>query len=217
MAFVFEPSAAKDWSKGVLEYLNGGSVSIKGCTDKFYEQIEKLIQPNVWTGAAAIKNLENFMTAHTALIKFTNSFGQTFSESMHSIAQAVNDLEISNLGTDTTVSATFSNEGYSAFVEQQASISERDVVRYDYGVISEIGANLANIKTNLESVADALKSKMNQIGDGSGIWEGKASEEMKTELNKVVDDNMKEILPALEICIKNISTAAEAAQYADGN
>ena len=73
--FAYNPEAAKSWSSSIIEFLNGGSDSVGACSKKFSEQIEKLVQPNVWTGAAAAKNYQNFLETHQSLIKFINDFG----------------------------------------------------------------------------------------------------------------------------------------------
>ena len=78
--FAYNPDAAKSWANSVVNYLNGGSESVSACSRRFSEQIEKLVQPNVWTGAAAAKNYQNFMDTHQAMIKFINSFPASLSK-----------------------------------------------------------------------------------------------------------------------------------------
>ena len=215
MSLVYEPTAAKNWANAVVECLNGGSTSVKGCSVKFNEQIEKLVQPNVWTGAAAAQNFQNFMDTHNALIHFANEFGSSFSQAMMDVAKSIADLEVANLGADTTVSSNFGQLNYSQITEMSAANINKEVVTYDYGVISEIGSALASIKGNLEDVKTKLDSELSKLNSGSGIWDGNAAEGAKETLTNVLNTNMSQIFEALNTCISNISAAAEAAQMAD--
>ncbi len=215
MSLVYEPTAAKNWANAVVECLNGGPASVKGCSMKFNEQIEKLVQPNVWTGAAAAQNFQNFMDTHNALIHFANEFGSSFSQAMMDVAKSIADLEVANLGADTTVSSNFGQLNYSQITEMSAANINKEVVTYDYGVISEIGSALASIKGNLEDVKTKLDSELSKLNSGSGIWDGNAAEGAKETLTNVLNTNMSQIFEALNTCISNISAAAEAAQMAD--
>ncbi len=215
MALVYEPVAAKNWANKVVECLNGGPESVKGCSLKFNEQIEKLVQPNVWTGAAAAQNFQNFMDTHNALIRFSNEFGQSFSQAMTDVAKSIADLEIANLGADTTVTSNFGQLNFSQITEMSEANINKEVVTYDYGVISEIGTALSSIKGNLEGVKNTLDSELAKLNSGSGIWDGNAAETAKETLTNVLNTNMSQIFEALNTCISNISAAAEAAQMAD--
>lgn len=213
--FAYDPSAAKAWANGIVEYLNGGSESVNACSKKFNEQVEKLVQPNVWTGAAASKNYQNFMEVHNALISFTNSFGEAFEESMNSINTAVANLEIANLGADTNVSSTFGSLTYDQLTALSEQNIDKEVVRYNYDVIISIGEALTSIESTLESVYEGLKNKINILNNGSSVWDGEGAESSKTNLLNVLDTNMTKIKEGLSVCIKNISEAGKAAQSAD--
>ena len=215
VALVYDPTEVKNWSNAVVDYLDGGGVSIKGCTNKFNEQMEKLVQPNIWTGAAAAKNFQNFMETHNALIKFTNEFGGAFSSAMTEVAKNVNDLEVGNLGENTNVSATFGSLSYSQLNEMAVKNINQDAVRYDYTAIVGIGSELARIKTSLTEVRSSLVNKINELDSGREIWDGGAAAAAREELTSVITKNMEEIEKTLDICIKNIATAGEKAQHAD--
>lgn len=213
--FAYNPESAKVWADSVVTYLNGDSNSIYACSKKFDEQIERLVQPNVWTGAAASQNYQNFMAMHQALINFTNSFGEAFQEAMNSINKNIASLEISNLGADTNVSTTFGILTYN----QLSQLSEENVnkveVRYDYATITSIGSELSKIEATLEEVSGNLKRKIEELNSGVSIWDGDAAENVKENLLNVVDTNMSTVSESLQLCIGNISAAAEAAQLAD--
>lgn len=213
--FAYDPEAAKAWANKVVEYLNGGSESVSACSKKFSEQIEKLVQPNVWTGAAASKNYQNFLETHQALINFVNNFGNAFQEAMNSVNASVANLEVANLGADTNVSSTFGTLSYDQLTQLSQENINKDVVRYDYATISGIGNALNSIYSSLESINSSLSSKINELNNGSSIWDGNAAESAKENLSSTLKTNMDKVMEALNVCIKNISTAAEAAQTAD--
>ncbi len=213
--FAYNPESAKAWATSVINYLNGGAESINGCSKKFSEQIEKLVQPNVWTGAAAAKNYQNFLETHQALVNFVNSFGEAFEQAMNSINASVANLEVANLGTNTNVASTFGTLSYDQLTTLSQQNINQDVVRYDYATISGIGSALNSILQSLEQINGSLNAKINELNNGSSIWDGNAAESAKQSLSSTLKTNMDKVVEALNVCIKNISDAAEAAQTAD--
>ncbi len=213
--FAYNPEAVKTWSNSVINFLNGGSDSIQACSKKFSEQVEKLVQPNVWTGAAAAKNYQNFLDTHKALINFVNNFGNAYEEAMNEVNKNVANLEIANLGTDTNVSSTFGTLTYDQLAQLSEENIKKDVVRYDYATISSIGTALKQILTTLENVNSNLSKKIDELNNGSGMWDGGAASEARENLSSTLKVNMDKVIDALNICISNISAAAEAAQMAD--
>lgn len=214
--FAYDPSAAKTWANAIINYINGGAVSISSVSKRFDEQIEALIQPNVWTGDAASKNYQNFLDTHQALVNFSNSFGQAFEESMNSVNTSVSNLEISNLGTDSNVSS-FGGLSFEQLKALTPATIATDVVRYDYAKISGIGEKLNTIQSDLDSIYKLLESKINELDSGSSIWDGDAAGSAKTTLLTTLKNNMDAVMENLTICISNIRTAAEAAEAADSS
>ena len=213
--FAYDPNATKAWANRVVNYLNGGTESISNISRKFNEQIENLVQPNVWTGAAASKNYQNFLETHQALVNFSNSFGQAFEESMNAINKSVSNLEISNLGSDSNVSTSFGTLTFDQLSALSQENINKNVVRYDYAKIINIGSNLNSIYNSLEQVYSGLESKINELNNGSSIWDGDAAENAKRTLLNTLKTNMDKVLESLRVCINNIKNAAEAAQVAD--
>ena len=213
--FAYDPSAAKNWAEKVVEYLNGGGDSVSTCSKKFSQQIETLVQPNVWTGSAASKNYQNFMETHTSMINFINSFGSAFQDAMNSVNQSVSGLEVANLGADTNVSSSFGTLTY----DQLSALSEtninKEVVRYDYATIVSVGEQLKSIYQTLQRVNEGLKSKINELDSGASIWDGDAAGRAKESLTSTLNTNMPKIFDNLNICISNIKEAGEAAKMAD--
>lgn len=212
--FAYDPSLAKSWASNVLEYLNGGSESIAACSAKFNEQVEKLVQPNVWTGTAAKQNYQNFLTTHEALVNFVNNFGTAFENAMNQINKSVGSLEAANLGS-TSSTANFGSLNYTQIAALSEANITSDVVRYNYTVIADVGANLRQIETTLEGVNGKLIQKISELNNGSSIWDGNAAQAAREELTRILNTNMQKVKEALNICITNIANAAQAAQGAD--
>lgn len=212
--FAYNPDTIKTWGNSVLNYLNGGSESVEICSKKFSEQIEKLVQPNVWTGAAAYANYQQFMTAHKTLNNFANLFGSAFESAMNTVNANVARLEQANLGGNTNV-GSFSNLDFNTLTSLSEQNIKSDVVTYDTATILSIGSELKSIVGMLENVNNGLKAKLEEINNQSGMWDGNAAESAKTELLNVLSSNMTKIFEILNVCVSNISTAAEQAQTAD--
>ena len=212
--FAYNPESAKTWANNVVEFLNGGSESVNACSRRFSEQIEKLVQPNVWTGTAASANYHNFMDTHQALISFVNAFGNAFEDSMNTLTHNVAQLEEINLG-DTSVDATFGKLTY----DQVSSLAEqnidKEVVRYNYDVIESIGEALNDVHDMLNNVFEQLSNLIGKLNSGEEIWDGDAAESAKETLTKTLRNNYTNVSDTLAICIGNIKTAAANAKLAD--
>lgn len=213
--FAYNPVTVSSWSKEVLNKLNGETESVNECSKKFNEQIEKLVQPNVWTGAAASQNYQNFMETHQALITFVNKFGMAFEEAMNSVNKSVNELEVANLGRDTNVLETFGTLNYNQISALSEENINKDVVRYDYAAIIDIGNVLNQIKGTLEKVSESLKVKINELDNGTSMWDGEAAEKSKERLQQTLSTNMQKVFESLNVCISNITAAAKDAEVAD--
>ena len=207
----YDPERFRVWANDVVKYLNGDGDSIGYCSRKFSEQMETLVQPDVWTGDAASKNYHNFLETHQALVTFVNSFGEAFEQGMNEINKIVNNLEVANLGVNTNVASTFGTLSY----DQMSTLSEEnvktDTVKYNYTAISSIGKALDQIYGNLESINTNLTTKLNELNDGSGMFDCNTAQGVKESLTNTLNTNMQKILECLNICIENISAAAEAA------
>lgn len=213
--FQYDPSLAKNWSQAVVNYLDGDGESVRVCSQKFSQQMEVLVQPNVWTGSAAYQNYQNFMETHNAMIKFINQFGMAFEEAMQSVTTSIQELEVSNLGKNTNVSSTFGTLNYQQISELAEANINQEHVTYDYAQIMTIGENLKAIRSSLDSIVSSLKSKINELASGAGIWEGDAATSARENLLATIEKNMPEIISALEKCDQNIALAGQNAQAAD--
>ena len=213
--FAYDPEKVRAWSNSVVEFLNGGYESIRECSNKFNEQVEALVQPNVWTGAAAAQNYQNFLDTHNAMVNFINNFGSSFEQAMNKVNANVAELEVSNLGADTNVSNSFGSLTYDQLQSMSEENINKNVVRYDYAVISKIGQELNKILSTLKDTSTKLESKIDELNNGSSMWDGNAAETAKETLTNVLKTNMNVVFETLNICISNISAAAEAAQNAD--
>lgn len=213
--FSYNPDQVRVWANNVVNYLNGGSESVQACSRKFSEQVERLVQPNVWTGAAAAKNYQNFLETHQALINFVNNFGRAFEETMNEVNKNVQNLEVTNLGADSNVGNTFGTLSYSQLQALSAENINKEVVRYDYATISTIGSELSKVVTMLNDVYSKLNTEINKLNNGSSIWDGTSAENAKETLLNTLKTNMDKVMEALNVCVNNISEAASLAQMAD--
>ncbi len=209
--FRYDPNAIKTWADKIARYMDG---DIQECSNNFKSQTDILSQPGVWTGDAAVKNYQNFVETHQALIRFVNSFGESFQNAMNAVNQNIANLEVSNLGTETNVAAGL-NLTYSNISEVAPETIKSDMVTYDYAQIQSIGESLANIKTNLTETYNRLKDSVNEINNGEGLWDGDAAGRAHEELYTTLTTNMDKVLESLEICINNIKAAGQNAQEAD--
>ncbi len=215
MAFVYNPESVKSWSNSLVKSINGEEDSVSSCTRKFSELMSELVKPAVWTGSAAYQNYQNFLETHNALVAFSNEFGEAFATTMNEVAKNVAGLEVANLGTDTNVATTFGELSFNQLSQMAAENINKELVTYDYEVISSIGNSLKQIKEVLDGVKVNLLSTINRLNSGEGIWDGDAAESAKTTLSNTANTNMTKIYSNLDICISNISEAAIAAQNAD--
>ncbi len=211
--FAYNPDSLNAWSKTVVNYLNGGSESIGECSKKFNEQIETLVQPNVWTGPAAYQNFQNFLETHKSLITFIDALGNAFEEFMLDLSKNVASLESANLGNSSALKSlqvdyTKLNDAFTTTVDQSQVV-------YDYTRIQEIGKSLNSILTSLEGINNDLHNAFERLDDKSGMWDGNAAANAKQSLNEILTKNMSIVTELLTVCIKNISGAAEAASNAD--
>ncbi len=215
MAFVYNPDSVKNWSNSLIKIISGEEDSVSSCARKFNELVSELVKPQVWTGAAAYQNYQNFMETHNALVAFSNEFGDAFAQTMNEVARSVAGLEVSNLGFDTNVSQSFGELSFNQLSQMAAENINKEIVTYDYEVISNIGASLKQIKEKLDGVKVNLLTTINRLNSGEGIWDGDAAEAAKNTLTNTADTNMTKIYSNLDICISNINAAAMAAQSAD--
>ena len=209
--FEYDGKEVNAWANTIIKYLEE---DVASCSKKFNEQIERLIQPKVWKGAAAARNYHDFMETHNALLTFINSFGTAFQDVMIAVNKGVASLEIANLGKDTNVGSSLSlnYSQHNALTEENIG-KEKEV--YDYATIQDIGGNLNHIRVSLNDVYSNMKTKIAEINNGSGFWEGNAAEKAKDELTTTLTTNMDKVLECLEKCISNITKSGENAQAAD--
>ena len=218
--FIFNPAEVRTWAGRVLNNFNGGdSNTAIGCSKEFGQQLEKLVQPNVWTGDAAKKNYQDFIETNNMMVALINDFGRKFEESLNQAARLVSDMEVANLGADTTVVASYGGLSYEQLSELSQSSFNTDVVRYNYTAISEIHDALTSILRRLDdTVFKNTVDRLNEIGHGTGdIWEGTAAQTANQSLVAFLNKYKEEIDAQFSRCINNINQALQNAQQLDNN
>ena len=216
----FSKSRFPQWANEIIELFAGGPNSIKGYSLEFERLMEKLVQPNVWQGEGAYQNFLNFDNAHTALINFTNQLGNSFEEEMRRTAEAIAAIEESNLARNSSEIKTAAQEIHYDNIQKNSETikaQENGEITYNYYVIEEISQELKAIKTNSAELETPILAKMDELNNGSGMFDGSVAEEVKMSLKKVFTENMNEVLNALNICIENIEQAAIKAKDWDAS
>ena len=212
--FAYGPSITI-WAKEINNLIGGEGDTIRSCTEKMKSQMEQLTQPDVWTGSAAVQNFSNFMQTENALISFANEFGEKFTSAVKNTNDAVEQLELGNLAQNTNISGIMDSLSFNQLSAMAEANINKETVLYNYNVIAQIGTELATIQTQLETINSSLLAKINQLDDGSAMWDGNSAESARESLSGVLNTNMPKIFENLNICIRNISAAAEAAKVAD--
>lgn len=212
--FVYKPEEFNAWAKTVINCLEGGSESVLSCLKRFNEQLEALVQPNVWTGTAAQANYQDFLTVHNYLVEFTNIFGEDFRNGIKEVSSDIASMEATNLG-DTSTLETFGSLSFDRLQELSAtSLNTTDVI-YDYAKITEIGGNLNQVRNELETVKGNINREISKLNTDESGWKGDRSNSAKEYFTQEVNNYMKKVFDALDICISNIKTAAENARVKD--
>lgn len=210
----YDPSSFKQWCDRVIDCLIGESSSIKICSNKFTEQMTKLREPGVWSGAAAAQNYDNFVKTHRDLLQFVNRFGLAFQEVMNTFKNKISSLENINLATLTNVES-FGEVIYSNISDFNEDVVNKEVVEYKYDVILTISQELKTISSMLLQVNNSLIHEIETLNNGNKVWDGNAAQNTKETLSNILKTSMEEITNDLNICIKNIEIAAQNAKGAD--
>lgn len=210
-SFVYDPAQVSAWCRIVTDYISGGGDSFQNCLKKLNEQLEKLVQPNVWSGESAKANYDNFIQASNSFVSFLNSFNGVFSTTMTEFAKNVQNLEVSTLGVNSNIMGTFGTIDRVALDSMSQTNVNTDKVVYNFNVLNDIFDNLRSISQMLGASYDGLNKTLNQIGDNSEFWTGDTANQMRAELQKILTNSYNEWYALLEQCTNNIMEAKMAA------
>ena len=210
MALVFDPVGMKGWTSGVVSVLDN---SIAGCAKRFDSKAKELVVGHVWEGSAAKENYKNLQEAHNNFIKMMNSFGDAYAEGMNKAREAIENLEITNLGTSTNV-GSMGTVDFAAMAEMEEASTNTDRVVYDYDTITGIASDLKAIKDDLEQACTDLLTKLGELGSDDN-WNGEAANSAKEAMEDAIKSCKPDLMASLELCITNVDTAAKNAASAD--
>lgn len=214
--FQYNPAYAKSWSEGVIECLTGSSDSIKVCSDKFSQAINDLKNPLVWRGPGAKENLLNFRLVHNSLVEVMNNFGKMFRETMQSFNTEVRNLESANTGGSYgSFGANFGELNFTAiadFDEGTLNAIDTETAAYDYNTIVNILGDVKSTIRIVDEVFSKIKTKANELDNGSGQWDGVHAAQMKEEINRIISKYQPELTQLLNKCHESMTTAAENAR-----
>ena len=77
--------------------------------------------------------------------------------------------------------------------------------------LKELNEALAVMQTNQAELA----GKMEELNDGTGLWDGSAALNAREDLSDLLKTNMDKIFEKLDICIGNIELALENSKSVD--
>jgi uncharacterized protein YukE len=208
--FSFDKERIINWSNDISNYLNGSTDSIQSCSLKFSEQLQKLVQPGVWTGAAASKNYMTFVDTHDRFVALINSFGNTYEEQMKKIISRVS--EIDEISVDGTLLKIFGPLNFEQLKTLSSQNINKSIIEYDYDALDSINTTLNSIYGDLLFIKKELTIRLEQLNDGSSLWDGQAAEVAKNELLTVLNFNMDKVVESLYLCMDNIGQAMDNAK-----
>lgn len=211
--FSFNPAIGK-WVGQITEAINNpGTNSVYKNIKDFETQMGELVQPGVWTGAAAYQNYKNFDEALNAMIQFSNNFGNTFVQAMQEVTKQVANLEVSNLGADTNINGVLQDQTYLNMPNLAFMNATTEYVTYNVEKIDSIDAQLASIRSRLDEVVNHITSIINQLNSGNGeLWDGESAQAAKENLSRSLNNGYQAVVAALNVCINNIKSASQAAR-----
>lgn len=216
--FRYDKEMVRNWATKINGLISGGGDSFRESFYKFIAQMEIMVEPGTWTGSAAAKNFQNMDETLGVMIRFSNEFGTGFTSAIKSVNDAVADLEINNLGTDTDVANALNSLEYQNIKDNSGNITvQKDLVTYNKEKLAEVTSNLTNIKSNMSSLSSKLTSDLEQLNNGTGMWDGELAERTKESLTSVAQRNLDTIIENLGKCISNVEQATEAARQFDAN
>ena len=207
-----DPQRFKVWVNEMSDYLNGGADSVYNCSMKFNEQLQKLVQPNVWTGPAAAENYRNFIDTHNHMVNFINDFAEILKNEIHNVSSKVSKLELTGLEVNSSMLNVFGSLNYNQLKTLSEENVNKSIISYDYNAIVSISESLKHILGDLDAVKNSLISRAEMINDGSGMWDGKLASNAKEILLGMLHTNIEKIMENLNICIDNIRMAADDAK-----
>lgn len=213
--FTFDPDRVNIWVNDVNTCLNGEEPSLYRTCMLFNEQLQKLVQPDVWTGSAAARNYQAFVETHNIMVDFINLFSSVFKEKMSYITYELMDMENDKYFYDYSILNMFGVLNYNNLKKLSEQNINKSIIRYDYNTISAIKNALNIIFDDLTEVRKTLEGKLEVLNDNTGLWDGSAALNAKEDLSNLLKTNMDKIFEHLDTCINNIELALENAKSVD--
>ncbi len=206
----YNPVKFKEWANGVISIVEQ---SINECSKSFNAQMEALVQPGVWSGAAAKENFQRFKDIQDALVKLTNEFGKKFGEAMNSVNETVKDLEVTNLGVNTNATQ-FGKLNFSDIEEAAKQNVETEEVVYSYTKMDSIADELQKINNKLSATVEDLVKEVSKLTT-TGAMTGASAEELVKSLKSCVTENYEPVGEMFNARIKDIKQASDNARNVD--
>lgn len=213
--FRYDPSLIIQWVKDIDSLIAGEGLDVRSFASEvrdFQNAMSELVQPGVWEGSAAYANYNNMYEALTYMIKFFNNFNASFVAAIKSANDQIAQLEISNLGSDTNLSGMLTNAEAQSISAFAADLANKEKVVYDIAKISMVGATFKKLQSEMSITASRLTQFISKLDNGTGMWDGNAATNVKSQLTSVVQSNSNDIFNAIQKCINNIIEAGASAE-----
>ena len=215
--FRYDIEKVRTWANGINNLISGDGDSFRAAFNKFVAQMQIMVEPGTWTGSAAQKNFQNMDETFNTMVRFSNTFGTTFTDAIKSINDQVANLEISNLGTDTNVSGALNSLEYINIKSFEQANVQIDKVTYDPVKLATVTAELNTILNSIDNIHNELTRQLDYLDNGTGIWDGELAYSAKSTLTSIMQSNLTSIMDNLRKCISNVELATEAARQFDSS
>ncbi len=213
--YVFAADKVGDWANRVLKFVNGESASIESLSKRVDTQMQRMADPEVWSGGAAVKNFRDMFDTYLLLVKFANTFATNFSENMKAIEQNAIAIEEANLAENVTIADKFGTitvNGIEAPVTAAIS-TERDV--YDKETIRDVVREFNSIMGELGQIESVLRSRIEELDGQNGWFEGKVANNLQQSLLETLNQYCTPIVKNLQMCVDNMAQRLANVENAD--
>jgi len=176
----------------------------------FNNQLDILNDGVTWRGSDAIKNVGDLINCYNEFLNAYNNLIEYFVNDVPQIFTHYNQIISANGGQSLTIAGVSSTQ-FQTKTLNDLSFSGEDG---DPDKLLEIKPLLESAKTDIQTAFNNIKTSMDQIGDGSEMFDTSAAninyaENFKTEVKTYISNLDSKYEGTLNICISNIQRAAE--------
>lgn len=176
----------------------------------FNGKLEELNGGVIWRGSDAVKNVGDLITCYNEFLTAYNELIDYFASEVPKIFNHYSQIIEANGGESLSIS------GVSSTTFQQKSLNDLSCAgeEGDPDALIQLKPELESAKNMIQSSFANIKSLMDQIGNGSSIFDTSAAntnyaENLKEEVKTYISNLDSRYEGTLVTCINNIGAAAE--------